>query len=611
MIVAEYHKVIGIDLGTTFSVVSVFSTTKNDVVVIPSPQNQRTTPSVVYIAKNGQISVGDAARRKLERDPGGVIIEAKRLMGERDETTGAKRMKSAAGREFEPEFVSAAILKELKGYAERFIGEPIHDAVITVPAYFKEPQKKATEEAARLARLNPRLLVNEPTAAAVAYGLDEDDDLTFVVYDFGGGTFDVSVVKVRNGRQFDILGTGGDSHLGGGDIDQILIDWFLGQMKAEYSRNFSGDDKLGGRVRLEAERVKIALCNSMTEQAFELDDPADDIDRVCYYISPAELKRRIQPLLEKTRREVDVAMESAGKKAGVTWDDVDAFVLVGGSSKIPFVRDMLSETYKKPIKSDLNPDEIVSIGAARLAMDYKPSQGPVFDEDKPLVIEETAELPGNVVPTDIKDVVSHTLGIGLKDDKYDALIEKDKYIPARVHRKGYTTAEDNQTSIWIPVFQGDNPKASLNYQIGEVVIPDLSPAPVGTHHFEVTFALDANGIFNGQVVHTETGAVKDIKLQRGQDALVEKRRIDLADMIEKNNVMTLPNTSAGKEDGDDRVAELVTQAQAALNRLPAAAQGDLTTALAELVLAQHSKNLQQQGQAIVRIRSILDRHSAA
>jgi molecular chaperone DnaK len=349
----------------------------------------------------------------------------------------------------------------------------------------------------------------------------------------------------------------------------------------------------------------------MSEQSFELDDPASDIERACYYISPTEFKRRVQVLLEKTRRQVDVAMESAGKKAGVTWDDVDAFVLVGGSSKIPFVREMLSETYKKPIKSDLNPDEIVSIGAARLAIDYKPSQGPEFDEDKPLIIEEGgAQLPDGLVPTDIKDVVSHTLGIGLKDDKYDPLIEKDKYIPARVHRKGYTTAEDNQTSIWIPVFQGDNPKASLNYQIGEVVIPDLSPAPVGTHHFEVTFALDANGIFNGQVAHTETGVVKEIKLQRGQDSLVEKRRIELADMLDQGSVVSLA-APAGKEGGDDRVAELITQAQAMLNRLPAAAQGELTTALTELILAQNSKDLQQQGQAIMRIRSILDRYTAA
>ncbi len=611
---AEYHKVIGIDLGTTFSVVSAMALGKNEVVVIPSPQNQRTTPSVVYIAKNGQISVGEAARRRLERDPGGVIIEAKRLMGERD-AGGAKHMIKAAGREFEPEFISAAILKELKGYAERFIGEPIHDAVITVPAYFKEPQKRATEEAARLARLNPRLLVNEPTAAAVAYGLEEDEDLTFVVYDFGGGTFDVSVVKVKNGRQFDILGTGGDSNLGGGDIDQILIDWALANMRAEHGRDFSGDAKLLGKIRLEAERVKINLCNADAEQEFELDQPAPDIEHVSYFIGPGEFKKRVAPILEKTRRQVDVAMESAGKKAGITWDDIDAFVLVGGSSKMPYVRRMLAEAYQKPIKADLNPDEIVSIGAARLAADYPPSQYHEPDEDKPITIDTEANVPQGLHDTQIKDVVSHTLGIGLKDDRYDPLIEKDKYIPHRVHRTGYTTAEDNQTSIYIPVYQGDNPKASLNYMIGEVVISDLAPAPVGTHHFEVTFALDANGIFNGELRHTETESRKEIKLQRGQDALVEKRRLQLADMLDQNNVVSAAEAEAAAAGGasagaEDPVAALIARAQSSLNAMPAGAQAELNEALGQLMLAQHGNNPQTQAQAMLRIQALVGRYSA-
>lgn len=611
---AEYHKVIGIDLGTTFSVVSVFSLAKGEVVVIPSPQNQRTTPSVVYIAKNGQLSVGESAQRKLERDPGGVIIEAKRLMGERDER-GQKMMLSAAGRQFEPEFISAAILKELKGYAERFIGEPIHDAVITVPAYFKEPQKKATEEAARLARLNPRLLVNEPTAAAVAYGLEEDDDLTFVVYDFGGGTFDVSVVRVRNGRQFDILGTGGDARLGGGDIDAILIEWVLGRMKEEFGRDFSSDHRLLGKVRLEAERLKINLSNSGSPQEFELDQPTPEIDQVSYGITPAEFRRRITPILDKTRAEVDVAMASAAKKAGISWDDVDAFILVGGSSKLPFVREMLAETYNKPVKSDLNPDEIVSIGAARLAVDYPPSQYHEPDEAKPITIDEEAQLPQGLVDTQIKDVISHTLGIGLKDDKYDPLIEKDKYIPHRVHRKGYTTAEDNQTSIYIPVFQGDNPKASLNYEIGSVVISDLPPAPVGTHHFEVTFAIDANGIFLGELLQTETGEKKEIKLQRGEDGLVEKRRMELAQMLDSGSVVSMADSAPGEAGAGgagepDQIATLIMRAQAAMNLLPSAAQADINAALVELILAQQSGNRMAQGQSVLKIRTLLDSHPA-
>jgi molecular chaperone DnaK len=236
-------------------------------------------------------------------------------------------MVHAAGRSYEPEFICACILKELKGYAEKYIGEPIHDAVITVPAYFKEPQKNATREAARLAGLNPRLIVNEPTAAAVAYGLDSEEDSTFVVYDFGGGTFDVSVVRVRNGNQFDILGTGGDAHLGGGDIDRAIIDWALANIKRDHNHDFSDDKKILGRLRLEAERVKMNLCNQDAEQELFLENVAPGIEQISYLLGTDEFKRMVRPILDKTRREVDVAMESAGKLHGLTWDDVDAFVL--------------------------------------------------------------------------------------------------------------------------------------------------------------------------------------------------------------------------------------------------------------------------------------------
>lgn len=326
---SDYHKVIGIDLGTTFSVVAVYVLGKSEVLVIPNPNNQRTTPSIVYIGKTGQISVGEAARQKIARDPDGVVIEAKRLMGER-EPGGAKQMIHAGGRDFEPEFISACILRELKGYAEKYIGEPIHDAVITVPAYFKEPQKNATREAARLARLNPRLIVNEPTAAAVAYGLDEDEDSTFIVYDFGGGTFDVSVVRVKNGREFDILGTGGDSHLGGGDIDRLIMDWALANMRRDFGQDFGDDAKLLGRLRIEAERVKINLCNQSAEQEFYLENPIKGVEQIQYFIGPREFKKMLEPILERTAREVEVAMESAAKRHNLSFDDVDAFVLVGG-----------------------------------------------------------------------------------------------------------------------------------------------------------------------------------------------------------------------------------------------------------------------------------------
>jgi molecular chaperone DnaK len=521
-------------------------------------------------------------------------------------------MVHAAGRSYEPEFICACILKELKGYAEKYIGEPIHDAVITVPAYFKEPQKNATREAARLAGLNPRLIVNEPTAAAVAYGLDSEEDSTFVVYDFGGGTFDVSVVRVRNGNQFDILGTGGDAHLGGGDIDRAIIDWALANIKRDHNHDFSDDKKILGRLRLEAERVKMNLCNQDAEQELFLENVAPGIEQISYLLGTDEFKRMVRPILDKTRREVDVAMESAGKLHGLTWDDVDAFVLVGGSSKIPYVKQMLVDAYKKPIKADLNPDEIVSIGAARLAVDYTPSLAAELNEDKPITLDTTV-VPPTITDTHIKDVVSHTLGIGLKDDVYDPLIEKDKYIPHKVTRKGYTNAENNQTSIYIPVYQGDNPKASLNYQLGEAVIDGLSPAPAGTHRFEVTFALDADGIFFGEVLHVQTNEKKTIKLQRGQEALVQKRRMELADAVNRGNVATI-TSQTGSESvpagtvPSTRDSALIEQAQKALNRMPAAGQSELKEALTQLANANANNNDSDRARARLRITSVLSKY---
>jgi len=616
---ADYHKVIGIDLGTTFSVVSAYALGKNEVVVIPNLQNQRTTPSVVYVSKTGQITVGEAARKQLERDPNGVIIEAKRLMGEWEIEGKTKKMIRMPGRPpLEPEFVSACILKELKSCAEKFIGEPIHDAVITVPAYFKESQKNATCEAARLARLNPRLLVNEPTAAAVAYGLDEQEDSTYLVYDFGGGTFDVSIVRLQNGNQFEILGTGGDAHLGGGDIDQVIIDWALTNMKRKHNRDFSGDPKLVGRLRLEAERVKINLCNSQSEQEFSLSYVTPDIERISYFLGPGEFQRIIRPILEKTVAQVKVAMDSAAKRHGLTWDEVDAFVMVGGSSKIPYVKDMLTEQFKKPIRANLNPDEIVSMGATRLSVDFTPSTEAVL-VNKDLTLDMQAAAPEGVDRTDIKDVVSHTLGIGLKGDVYDPLIPKDSQIPCQVNRKGYTTAEDNQTSVCIAVYQGDNPKASANYSLGEVVVDGLTPAPVGTHRFEVTFKLDASGVFDGEVLHAQTGVKKEIKLQRGQDGLVEKKRIELADAVARGAVqMSAPagdgatphgngSPATGQAPGEDFVGKLIAEAHRSLNMLSASEQGEMSAAIAKLAMAQAQG--QPTSQAVLEISLILSKYA--
>jgi molecular chaperone DnaK len=283
---------------------------------------------------------------------------------------------------------------------------------------------------------------------------------------------------------------------------------------------------------------------------------------------------------------------------------------------MPFVKQLLADAYQKPIRSNLNPDEIVSIGAARLSADYTPSKDVDIHGERELEIDKDAVVPQGLVDTQIKDVVSHTLGIGVKGDVYNPLIEKDKHIPHKITRKGYTTAEDNQTNIWIPVYQGDNPKASLNYLLGEVVISDLTPAPVRTHWFEVTFALDQDGVFFGEVLHNQTGIKKEIKLQRGQGALVEKRRIDLADALDKGNVAmadgSTPDAAAGSAPatGVDRIGEMIEQARRVLDSLPANEQAELSDALAHLERAREHNNPNDQMNAVLRISSVMNRHRA-
>ena len=595
---AEYHKVIGIDLGTTYSVVAAYSYAKSDVRVIPNKQNEPTTPSVVYIGPNGQVSVGKAAKEKMSREPGNVIFEVKRIMGERN-PLGGKSMARAGGRDLDPECVSACILKELKQCAEKLIGEPIHDAVITVPAYFKEPQKNATAEAAKIARLNPLAIINEPTAAAVAYGLDKGEPQTFVVYDFGGGTFDVSVVRIEDERTASVLGTGGDSHLGGGDIDQQIVDWVLRKMRDQHGRDFSQDAKLLGKLRLRAELVKINICNEAQPQEFHVENPTQGIDEINYTLTPTEFDLMVKPIIEKTLRQCDVAIESAAKTSGLKHDEVDAFVLVGGSSKIPAVSRLLKERYKKTIKADLNPDEIVAMGAARFAASFTPSLAPEISDAAPKV-DNSVTVSAELANTNIKDVVSHTLGIGLIDDIYDSLIPKDHVIPHRVTRGGYTTARDNQTSIFVPVFQGDNPKASQNDKIGTVVIDGLSPEPKGSHQFQITFALDANGIFDGSITHVQKGTITPIKLDRADAGLTQKKRVELAAVLDAGSVPTGPTQSSSSGSGpsfggsapapagQDAVDSLVDQASELVSTLPADRQREMRDAIHKVITARSS-----------------------
>ncbi|WP_420147096.1 Hsp70 family protein [Spirosoma sp.] len=597
---AIYHKVIGIDLGTTYSVVAAYSIERQDVKVIPNRQNEPTTPSVVYIAAGGEVSVGRAAKEKQQRDPDGVLIEVKRMMGEKDESN-RKEMVTVRQKQYDPETISAFILKELKACAERIIGEEVHDAVITVPAYFKESQKNATREAAKIAKLNPRLIINEPTAAAVAYGLDTNEVQSFIVYDFGGGTFDVSIVRIENENTVEVVGTGGDAHLGGGDIDELLTKWFLTKMQQQYGRDFSENRKLRGKVRLQAEKVKIDLCNQETSQEFFVANPIEGIEEASFPISTQEFSQIIQPLLEKTFVQVQVALDSAAKNYGVTLEDIEAIILVGGSSKIPAVGKQLETRFKKPVKSNLNPDEIVAIGAARMALNFEPSQAAVIKDNEEVKLAEPQATfaGGEATSTNIKDVVSHTLGVGLDEDIYDSLIPKDSIIPHRITRRGYTTAKDNQTSIHVPVYQGENKKASTNFKLGEVVIDGLRPEPKGVHEFEITFALDTDGVFFGELKHLQTGAIKPIQLERGQGAITEKKRMDLAEVVASGNLETAGGPSPAQP--EDAMVALINRANQMLPTLPETKRKELEQGIRLLETARQNRNGQEIGTALVNL----------
>ena len=305
----------------------------------------------------------------------------------------------------------------------------------------------------------------------------------------------------------------------------------------------------------------------------------------------------IRPLLARTVQEVDVALKSAKDQHGLELDDIDAFILVGGSSKIPAVGKVLSEKYKKEIKSNLNPDEIVAMGAARMALNYDPSMAAEILDNVPLAIDKAAAVPEGMANTNIKDVVSHTMGVGLVDDVYDPLIPKDHVIPHKVVRGGYTTAKDSQTTIQVPVYQGDSAQASSNTKLGEVVIDGLTPEKQGAHRFEITFALNADGIFQGEIKHLQTGKVTPIKLKR-EGGYSEKKRVDLAEMVSQGTIQPRPAPA-------DPVAQLVLSAHEVLPSLPAGKQREVLDLIAKLTQARARDDHEALGQAVSMLTTIV------
>lgn len=500
-------KVIGIDLGTTNSCVSILENGKAK--VIENAEGARTTPSIVAYSQEGEILVGQSAKRQAVTNPKNTLYAIKRLIGRKfDEQVVQKDIGlvpykivkanngdawvEIKGEKMAPPQISAEVLKKMKKTAEDYLGETVTDAVITVPAYFNDSQRQATKDAGRIAGLNVLRIINEPTAAALAYGMDKSrKDSTVVVYDLGGGTFDVSIIEmaeVDGESQFEVLATNGDTFLGGEDFDNKLIDYIVDEFKKESSINIKGDSLAMQRIKEAAEKAKIELSSA---QQTDINLPYITADNtgpkhLNIKITRSKFESLVEDLVERTIEPCKIAL----KDAGLSVSKIDEVILVGGQTRMPLVQKKVAEFFNKEPRKDVNPDEAVAIGAS--------IQGGV--------------LSGEVKDVLLLDVTPLTLGIETMGGVMTALIEKNTTIPTK-KSEVFSTAEDNQNAVTVHVLQGERKKASDNKTLGRFDLKDIPPAPRGTPQIEVTFDIDANGILNVSAKDKATGKQQSVVIK--------------------------------------------------------------------------------------------------